>query len=62
MCNVFAAGMSKLATQTRFLENYKMYNTPFLRGAHLPEAHRICPVVSKNRKLVWCKLSKRPVR
>ena len=27
-----------------------------------PEAHRICQVVSKNRKLVWWKLSKRPVR
>ena len=27
-----------------------------------PEAHRICQVVSKNRKLVWMKLSKRPVR
>ena len=25
---------------------------PFLLGAHLPEAHRICQVVSKNRKLV----------
>ena len=25
---------------------------PFLRGAHLPEAHRICQVVSKNTKLV----------
>ena len=62
MCNVFAAGISKLATQTRFLENYKIYNTPFFREAHLPEPHRICQVVSKNRKLVWWKLSKRSVR
>ena len=52
MCNVIVAGMSKRATQTRFLGNYKIYNTPFLRSAHLPEVHRICQVVSKNRKLV----------
>ena len=51
MCNVIAAGMSKQVTQTRFLGNYKIYNTPFLRGAHLFEANRICQVVSKNRKL-----------
>ena len=29
MCNVIAAGMSKQATQTRFLANYKIYNKPF---------------------------------
>ena len=58
MCNVIEAGMSKRATQTRFLGNYKLYNTPFLRGTHLPEAHRICQAVSKNRKLVWWKLRK----
>ena len=62
MCNVIAAGMSKRAKQTRFLGNFKIYNAPFLRHAHLPEAHRICQVVSKNRKLVLRKLSKRPVR
>ena len=62
MCNVIVAGMSKRPTQTRFLRSYKIKNTPFLRGAHLPEAHRICEVVSKNRKLVWWKLSERPVR
>ena len=62
MCNVNAAGISKRATRTRFLGNCKIQNTPFLRGAHLPEANRISQVVSKNRKLVWWKLSKRPVR
>ena len=62
MCNVIAAGVSKRATQTRFLSNYKIKNTPFLQGTHLPEAHRICQVVSNNSKLVWWKLSKRPVR
>ena len=40
MCKVIAVGMSKLATQTRFLGNYNIWNTPFLRGAHLHEAHR----------------------
>ena len=50
-CNVIATGMSKRATQTRFLGNYKILNTPFLRGAHLPEAHRICQVVSKIESL-----------
>ena len=62
MCNVIVAGMSKRATQRRFLGNYKILNTPLLRDAYLPEAHMICQVVSKNRKLVWWKLSKRSVR
>ena len=62
MCNVIAAGMSKRATQTRFLGNYKILNTPFLRGAQLLEEHTICQVVSKNRKLLLWKLSKRPIR
>ena len=61
MCNVIVAGMSKRVTPTRFLGNYKIINTPFLRGAHLTEAHRICQVVSKNRKLVCWKLCKLPV-
>ena len=61
-CNVIADGISKRAIQTRFLGNYKIYNTPFLRSTHLLEAHRICQVISKNRKLVWWKLSKRPIR
>ena len=48
MCNVIAAGMSKRAAETLFVGNYKIYNTPFFRGSHLPDAHRICQVVSKN--------------
>ena len=51
MCNIIAAGMSKRATQTRFFGNYKIENTPFLRGAHLPEAHRICQVVQRIESL-----------
>ena len=62
MCNVIASSMSKRAIQTRFLGNYKIENMSFLRGALLPEAHRICQVVSKKRRLVWLKLSKWPVR
>ena len=62
MCNVIADGMSKRATQRRFLGNYKIQNTSFLRVAHLPEAHMIYLMVSKTRKIVWWKLSKQPVR
>ena len=52
MCNVIAAGMSKRAKKTRFLGNYKIKNTPFFRGAHLPEAHIFCQVVQRIESLL----------
>ena len=61
VCNVIKAGMSKWAKLVQILVNDKSFKMPFLRGTHLPVAHRICQVVSNIRKLVWLKLSKRLV-
>ena len=61
VCNVIKVGMSKWAKLVQILVNDKCFKMPFLRGTHLPVAHRICQVVSNIRKLDWLKLSKRLV-
>ena len=50
VCNVIKAGMSKWAKLVQILVNDKGFKMPFLRGTHLPVAHRICQVVSNIRK------------
>ena len=42
--------MSKWAKLVQILVNDKGFKMPFLRGTHLPVAHRICQVVSKHQK------------